>query len=296
MYIFSLAMTERKIIMKYLLSEKNALKVLHILLPILLALFSFCVLTTVVPETQFMKSSVESLEKSRDTVITFAGASTAVALAVSALPDDFGTPLAQNFQDLNKYFIIILVFIILEKIIVIEGSKIAFALIIPLACGIYILGILANKNRVKKVSYKIMILGIAVVLLIPCSTGITNLLCKDYIEYVDETIESAENGAENVNAAIYKADEEMSIFDKLSEAFKTAIDGVKDLVNHFNELIKRCLKSVAILIISDIVIPLLVMLCFIWLIKYLFGGKVSIPELEDFLDKIYSINKKSDKS
>ena len=123
-----------------MLSAKHAKLASKILILILVAVFSFFFVTAQLPETKFVKDSIESVEDSSNTVMKFSAATLSASLAISALPDDFATPLADSLADMNIYFVAILAMLFLEKILIQYGVKLAFAIVIPVAC---VLGILA---------------------------------------------------------------------------------------------------------------------------------------------------------
>ena len=68
----------------------------------------------------------------------FSGNTIGTSVALSALPDDFASPLAGTVSDLNTYFIFMFAVIFVEKLIVLIGTKISLAYIIPFACVLYI--------------------------------------------------------------------------------------------------------------------------------------------------------------
>ena len=80
----------------------------------------------------------------------------------------------------------------------IEGTKISFTYIIPAACALYSLYILTAKEILKKFANKILISGIALIVVVPFSTHFTETACQDYMEYVDKTIEEANKGAQKI--------------------------------------------------------------------------------------------------
>ena len=82
------------------------IKGIRILSAILIAAISFFLLATKVPETKTVKGTLQNVEESKETVFKFACAVVATSLAISALPDDFASPLANSFTDMNKYFVI----------------------------------------------------------------------------------------------------------------------------------------------------------------------------------------------
>ena len=259
---------------------KHTEKLVKILLVVFIMVFSANVLFYKIPETKYLKSTVESLEESQNTIMAFSGTTMAASLALSALPDDFGTPLANTISDLNMYFVFILVVVFVEKLIVLEGAKISFAYIIPIACVLYILFMLTTKEIFKNFANKLLILGISLIVVIPFSTHFTETVCDDYLAYVDKTIEETEAGATKINEVMSSSNEEATIFDRLSDAFKTAVQGVSDLLTYFKNIVKKCVNSVAIMIVTTFVVPFLILLLFRWLLKELFALDVHMPDLQ----------------
>ena len=84
-----------------MLSAKHAKLTRNILILALIGVFSFFVLTAWLPETKFIGNSIESVEESSNTVMRFSAATLSTSLAISALPDDFATPLADTMADMN---------------------------------------------------------------------------------------------------------------------------------------------------------------------------------------------------
>ena len=72
------------------LTEKS----LKILLAVFVMVFSFTVLVQKIPETKYVQNTVERLEESQNTIMKFSGSTMGTSVAISALPDDFGSPLA----------------------------------------------------------------------------------------------------------------------------------------------------------------------------------------------------------
>ena len=268
-----------------MLSVQKSKWVLHLLIPVLIAVLSFFVLSEKIPQTQFVQTSLESVEKSKTTVMEFAGATLATSLAISALPDDFASPLAESLADMNKYFIFILIVLFVERLILMQGIKASFLAIIPIGCLLYALGYAIRREFFINFGKKIGLLGLALVLVIPCSTHVTNYVGKEYLEYVDETIRDTQKGSDTINEIVLSEDTEQTIFEKLSGAFKTAIQGVKDLLQYFNNMIKKCMNSIAIMIITTFLLPLIHLFFFKWLLAELFQIKFAVPDVAEFRRK-----------
>lgn len=254
-------------------------KLAKILLFVFIMVFSIVVLARKVPETEYVQYAIECLEKTQNTITTFSGTTLASSLAISALPQDIASPLAETMSDLNIYFIFMIAVVFLEKLIVIEGTKIALTGIVPLACLLYIAFIITSKDVWKKFASKLLILGISLIIVIPFSTYFTENVCKDYLAYVDETIAEADAGAAKINGVIKEVDGEDTFLDKLSNVFTTAIQSVSDLLTYFKNVVKKCVNAIAIMLVTTFVVPLLILMLFRWLLRELFTLNIPIPQI-----------------
>lgn len=254
-------------------------KLVKLLFAAFIMVFSITILACKIPESSFVQESLESLEEAQNTIMKFSGATLSTSLAISALPDDFASPLADTIADLNTYFIFMFAVIFVEKLIVVEGTNIALTYIIPVACALYMLYIISSKGVFRNFAIKLLILGISVVMVIPFSTHFTETICHDYLVYVDETIAETEAGANKINEVMSSDEEDTPLFDKLSDAFKTVVQGVSDLLTYFNNIIKKCVNSVAVMLVTTFVLPFLMLMLFRWLLKELFAIHISIPDV-----------------
>lgn len=272
-----------------MLSAKHAALAIKILSLSLVAALSFFVATTKIPESNFVKDSLESVEDSSNTVMKFSAATLSASLAISALPDDFATPLADSLADMNIYFVAILVVLFLEKILIRYGIKAAFAILIPLACLVGILFIATKKNILKSLAIRLCVLGLAVAFVVPCNTHITNIVASDLTAYVNDTIEETEGGSGKLNEAMEGGTEDKTIFEKLSDLFQTAIHDISDLMLHFQNTIRRCMNSIAILILTNCLMPLLTFFVLKWILREIFQIAIPMPPM----GKRHSINPES---
>lgn len=262
-----------------MLSKKYAEPVRNILILVLIGVFSFFVITSWLPDRGFIKDSIKSVEESSNTVMKFSAATLSTSLAISALPDDFATPLADSLADMNIYFIAILVMLHFEQLLIRYGVKLAFAIAIPVACGIGILSILLKKELLKGIAARVAVLGLAVALVVPCSTHITNYVAADLTAYVENTIADTEDGADKLNEAMDGGTEEQTIFEKLSDLFQTAINDMSNLLTHFQNTIRKCMNSIAILILTNCLMPIVNFFILKWILKETFHIALPMPQM-----------------
>ncbi len=262
-----------------MLSEKHAVLAIKILSLILAAALSFFVVETKLPESDFVQDSLECVEDSSSTAMKFSAATLSASLALSALPDDFATPLADSLADMNIYFVAILAVLFLEKILIQYGIKAAFTILIPLSCFVWIAFIVTKKDLLKGLAVRLCALGLAVAFVVPCSTHITEIVACDLTAYVNETIEETEDGAGKLNEAMEGGAEDKTIFEKLSDLFQTAIHDISDLMLHFQNTIRRCMNSIAILILIHCLMPLFTFFVLKWILGEIFHITIPMPPM-----------------
>ena len=107
------------------ITEKIIGKITKILCVLLIMVISICIMSVKVPEMEYMTEAIESLDESRDRVMTFSGSTLTASTAISLLPKDWANPLANSLADMNKYFVFMFAVIFLEKLIVVEGIRIS---------------------------------------------------------------------------------------------------------------------------------------------------------------------------
>lgn len=263
-----------------MLSEKNAALWVRILILILAAVFSFFIAASMLPETGFVQGSLESLEESSDMVMKFSAVTLSTSLAISALPDDFATPLAESLSDMNIYFIAILVVLFFEKLLLQYGVKLAFVILIPAACAIGVLFVATQRGLLKGLAIRLCILGLAVALVVPCSTHLTDYVAADLMDYVSETIEETKNDAGKLSEAMEDSSGEKTIFERLSDLFHTAVNSVSDLMTYFQNTIRRCMNAIAILILTNCLMPLLTLFVLRWILREVFQIVLPMPSLK----------------
>lgn len=277
-----------------MLSAKQARLAIKVLSLCLIAALSFFVAAEKLPDTNFVRDAYEYVEESRNTVMKFSAATLSTSLAISALPDDFATPLAENLADMNDYFIAVLAILFLEKILILYGIKLAFEIAVPLACCAGVLFVIVKKNVIKDFAIRLCVLGLAVAFVVPCSTHITDYVAADLMIYVESTINETEDGADKLNEAMDGSADDKTIFEKLSDLFQSAIRDVSDLLLHFQNTIRRCMNSIAILILTNFIMPVLTFCVLRWILKEIFNIAVVVPVPVVGIEKEESGSNKSD--
>ena len=234
------------------------------------------------PETH--RQTIEALEEKKATVMKLTGAATGVSVAITMIPGDAATPIAEKLADLSTIFLLVFSAIYLEKYLVTITGYAAFKLLIPLACGAGIVAVLFRSHVAKQLAAKLAVFGLAIVLVIPASVGISNLIEDTYHSSIQSTIDLALDTTEEIeeDAELNAAKEEekkgnffSELLSTVTETVSVATDKVENVLNHY-------LEALAVLLVTSCVIPVLVLFFFVWLVKIILGVDIPTPKRDQW--------------
>ena len=95
------------------------------------AILSFALVTPWAASAETHAASLTALEEKQSTVLELAAASTAASAAITLLPGDAATPIAEKLADISGYFLLALCAIYLEKYLLTVTAYAAFRLLVP---------------------------------------------------------------------------------------------------------------------------------------------------------------------
>lgn len=270
-------------------------KILFALIPIVIALLSFFVIARFTSSTEFNAKTIQSLDDKKTTVMELAAASTAASAAITLIPGDVGTPIANKLADLSSYFLIVLCAIYLEKYLVTITGYAAFKILVPIACVFFSGYLLWRKEILRVVAQKFLLFGLAVYLVIPASVKVADMIETTYASSIESTIETAKQTTDEIESETGESEQvddkssnEKSqsdsdsdskenaggffsgLFNKVQEGVSTATANVENVLNNF-------IEALAILLVTSCLIPILVLIFFVWLVKMLLGLNIDIP-------------------
>lgn len=117
--------------------KNTTTKILKFVIPLLIACISIFVLAKYAASPELHANTIRSLDEKKTTVMELTAASTATSAAITLIPGDTATPIAEKLADLSGYFLIVLCAIYLEKYLVTITGYAAFVVLIPAACVLY---------------------------------------------------------------------------------------------------------------------------------------------------------------
>lgn len=228
--------------MKKLLQDKQ--KLLKMAAAALVALISFFVLAGPFSSVEFYQGTLDELEEKQTTVLELSAAATAVSAAITLIPGDTATPIADELAGLTSHFMLVLCAIFLEKYLLTITGTVTFSILVPIACGLYILYLLLGLGSLRTLAAKLFLFGVLIVAVIPTSVCLTNMIEDTYQESIQATIETAKEATTAVqdeSETEKEADEGFfsGIISNVTNGVSSAVTGVTDrageIVNRFIE-------------------------------------------------------------
>ena len=128
--------------------------------------------------------------------------------------------------------------------------------------------IFKRQEVLKRLAVKCVLLGLAIYLVVPASVKVSGLIEKTYQASIDSTIEAA-TGAKDETVG---STEDESLLDKIKDKVTGITDEIQNSLNNF-------IESLAVLLVTSCLIPLLVLGFFIWIIKAILGVNLSVPRI-----------------
>ena len=244
-----------------------------------LALVSFFPIAQKMSQPQTFSHAIESLDKKQETVLELTAASTAASAAITLLPGDAATPIAEKLADLSGYFLIVLCAIFLEKYLLTIMAGAAFRVLLPLACLLLAASLFFYRDTLRMIAKKLALFGLAVVLIIPTSVWVSDTIEDTYRASIGATIESAKQTTDAIGEATddnADSDTKTGLFSKVTEGISSAataaVDKLKSVLNDF-------LEALAVMLVTSCLIPVLVLVFFVWLLKLFLGVDLPAPRL-----------------
>ena len=233
---------------------------------ILFAVLSFFPLAARFSAPERYTAYTESIDAKTDTVLKLMAASTVTSAGISAIPGDTATPIAEKLADFSEYFLLILCMLYAEKYLLTIIPYGVFKGLVPIVCCLFAAGRVWNPRLLDRQAWKLTLVGIALLLVIPLSVRTSDMIYATYQESIDSTIASAE-ALTDETAELATAENEGMIGKILSRLSETK-DGI---ISKASNVLNRFVETLAVMIVTSCLIPVLVLLFFMWVIKQLTG-------------------------
>lgn len=243
---------------------------------LLAALLSVFVLSRYAASAQFHAGTLAALEEKQTTVLELTAASTAASAAITLIPGDTATPIAEKLADLSTGFLVVLCAIYLEKYLLTITGFVTFSVLIPAACLLFAASLFVQWDVLRVLARKLLVFGIAIVLVIPAGVKVSDLIDDTYQERIQATIQAGKEAAAAVEDSQEEPEADKGFWEGLMDKVTGGITGAATKITQkVGDMVNDFMEALAIMLVTACLIPILVLLFFVWLIKITFS--VEIP-------------------
>ena len=135
-------------------------------------------------------------------------ASAAASAAISALPTDVCSPLAEQLSEFTTWFLLILSVVFLEKYLLTIFGFASCYILIPAGCGALLVNCFFPARLLQSIGPKRIAFGTALLLVIPTSVWVCDQINAIYSKSIEITMESANAVSENLTGEMADGTEE----------------------------------------------------------------------------------------
>ena len=254
------------------------------------ALVSLIVFANIASNPETYTGIIGTLDEKKGNVMVLATTTTAASAAISALPNDMGTPIADKLVDFSSYFMVILAVIYLEKFLLTTLGFLGFGILIPVACALFAVAVFLRRGTLTRVNLqrlgtKLATFGLALALVVPVSVWLTDNVDATF----DESLAAASAAAQEATEQLEENTQEQTqedqgllggIANAVQEGWNGLTQGAQQALDSLGDQLNTMIDTLAVMIVTSCLIPLLVLILFLQLVKIItgldFGGATAV--------------------
>lgn len=254
------------------------------------ALVSLIVFANIASNPETYTGIIGTLDEKKGNVMVLATTTTAASAAISALPNDMGTPIADKLVDFSSYFMVILAVIYLEKFLLTTLGFLGFGILIPVACALFAVAVFLRRGTLTRVNLqrlgtKLAAFGLALALVVPVSVWLTDNVDATFDESLAASNAAAQEATEQLEESAQAAPQEDQgllggIASAVQEGWNGLTQGAQQALDSLGDQLNTMIDTLAVMIVTSCLIPLLVLILFLQLVKIItgldFGGATAV--------------------
>lgn len=270
---------------------RRPLQIGFIVLLIVAALVSEFALRPHFEQVETWGSTIEVIDAKKSNVLALTTSSLALSAAITAIPDDAGTPVAEQLSQLAGNLGIVLAVLYLEKYLLTILSFLSFGVLIPIVCVLFAIslgihGRLSTSRVLRVLGMRVLIVAAIAITVVPASVWVTQRVDETYQASIAQEEAKAKAKAEEKAAKESKSKSEQkqenkSFLDQLvdgaAQLGSALSSGVQSLTDSVITQATNLIEGAIVMIVTSCLIPLLVLAAFLWMGHALLGIDVSAP-------------------
>lgn len=264
--------------------ERPPLKYGLVALLIIAALLSEFVGRPHFENVETWSGTIEVIDAKKNNVLALTTSTIALSAAISALPDDTGTPVAEQLTQLSSNLGIVLAVLYLEKYLLTIFGFLSFGVLGPAAFALLAISLLAHGrlstgHTLFILGIRLLLIGVIAIAVVPASVWVTQRIDETYQISISQ--EESEGSAEESKPTDSESQENKNFWDSIASGAAQLVsnlkDGIKSVTDGVVEQVTNLIEGAIVMIVTSCLVPLLVLAVFLWMGHSLMGIDVSAP-------------------
>lgn len=250
----------------------------------IVALFSILALGTVFSDPGTYTDLIATLDEKKANVMGLMATTAGASAAISLLPGDAGAPIAEKLIDLSSYFMVILAVIYLEKFLITIFGTLTFKILVPFALLLVVIALFRPAGspaqaNLRRVGMKLGAFGLALFLVVPVSVWVSDTIDQSFEASLLATNESMQEATAQIEEDAQSTEsgdgEDKGFFDSIMDTvnggISTITGAVQETLDGFVQQLNTLIDTLAVMIVTSCLVPIIVLAFFLWMIKMLTG-------------------------
>lgn len=256
---------------------------------VVLALLSGFVARPHFADTKTWDSTIEVIDQKKGNVLALTTSCVALSAGITALPGDTGTPVAEQLAQLSGNLGIVLAVLYLEKYLLTILWSVGLGILIPFALVLFavslgIHGRWSTSAVLRRVATRVLVVAVIGMALVPASVWVSQEVDETYRVSIEQTEQKATEASKTSSTKSEKKSETTEnknvleqLTDGASSLLTSVTDSAKSMTDEVVQQVTDLIEGVIVMIVTSCVIPLLVLVAFLWLGHVLLGIDISGP-------------------
>lgn len=257
---------------------------------VVLALLSGFVARPHFADTKTWDSTIEVIDQKKGNVLALTTSCVALSAGITALPGDTGTPVAEQLAQLSGNLGIVLAVLYLEKYLLTILWSVGLGILIPFALVLFAIslgihGRWSTSTVIRRVATRVLVVAIIGMVLVPASVWVSQKVDETYRVSIEQAQQKAADAADSDSSKASKkkteSTESKNVLEQLADGASGLVtsvtSGAKQMTDEIVQQVTDLIEGVIVMIVTSCVIPLLVLVAFLWLGHTLLGIDISGP-------------------
>ena len=253
------------------------------LLALLLAIFlSIVWISPIMSNPKNHRNTLDIIDRNKQKAISLSATVTIASTALSLMPEDTASPLADELSELSTPLMLIVCVLYFEQFMLTSFEYLSFSVLIPIGLALQVLCLFIRKKSWLILSRKLLILALVCACIVPLSASVTGMIEATFAESinsVNEKIDAISKAFENIIGGDSKGD--------ILAFISNVATGIGSVFEFARASLGLLIDGVAILLITSCLVPSMSAVLFVWCVKSIVSSKMENIEdtTFDILDR-----------